>query len=69
MPHNSLRLKEQLNKRDLDLHENNFYPNKTYFPPKSKTEVGKETRFKKGERANHTLQKYTTNVKNGGFVV
>ena len=45
------------------------YPDKTYFPPKSKTEVGKETRFKKGERANDTLQKYTTNVENGGFVV
>ena len=46
-----------------------YYPDKTYFPPKSKTEVGKETRFKKGERAKDTLQKYTANAKNGGFVV
>lgn len=37
-----------------------YYPEKTYFPPKTIMEVGVETRFKKGEKVKDTLQKYTT---------
>ena len=47
-----------------------YYPEKNWFPPKSRTTIGKETRWKEGESGRkNTLQKYTSNGNNEGFVV
>ena len=40
-----------------------FYPEKSWYPPKSRTTIGKETRMQKGECGKITLKKYTSKGK------
>ena len=40
-----------------------LYPNKSWYPPKSRTTIGRETRIKKGECGRITLKKYTPRTK------
>lgn len=39
------------------------YPEKNWYPPKSRTTIGKETRMKKGEYGKITLKKYASKGK------